>query len=94
MSWILLNLINQFIFCLLLLQIFYQRKLYYGEWLETLPDNWYILHKFDTLKMMFDEYEVVLENIEAAIPEAESRFKQLSEALDKADINTIVGNIS
>ncbi|ADB81670.1 capsid and scaffold [Enterobacter phage vB-EclM_KMB17] len=40
-----------------------------------------------------DEYEVVLENIEAAIPEAESRFKQLSEALDKADINTIVENM-
>ena len=40
-----------------------------------------------------DEYEVVLENIEAAIPEAESRFKQLSEALDKVDINTIVENM-
>lgn len=40
-----------------------------------------------------DEYEVVLENIEAAIPEAESRFKQLSEALNKADINTIVENM-
>ena len=40
-----------------------------------------------------DEYEVVLENIEAAIPEAESRFKQLSEAFDKADINTIVENM-
>ena len=40
-----------------------------------------------------DEYEIVLENIEAAIPEAESRFKQLSEALDKADINTIVENM-
>lgn len=40
-----------------------------------------------------DEYEVVLENIEAAIPEAKSRFKQLSEALDKADINTIVENM-
>lgn len=40
-----------------------------------------------------DEYDFVLENIEAAIPEAESRFKQLSEALDKADINTIVENM-
>lgn len=40
-----------------------------------------------------DDYEVVIENIELALPDAESRLKQLSEALDKADINIIVENM-
>ena len=40
-----------------------------------------------------DDYELVIENVEAAIPEAENRFKTLSEAFDKDGINTIVENM-
>lgn len=40
-----------------------------------------------------DEYEVVLENIEAIIPEATTRFSHLSGALEKDEINRIVENM-
>lgn len=65
----------------------YQRKLYYGEWLETLPENWYILHKFDTLKTMFDEW--VDERIDQQEDEQEEQgdVKQETE-METEDVQT------
>lgn len=40
-----------------------------------------------------DDYELVSENVEILIPEAQGRFAALSGALDKTDINTIVENM-
>jgi len=48
----------------------YQRKLYYGEWLETLPDNWFIMYKFEALKAQFDTWvdeRIAQENTETTI---------------------------
>lgn len=38
-------------------------------------------------------YELVIENVENLISEAQGRYDNLSTALDKADINTIVENM-
>lgn len=40
-----------------------------------------------------ETHELVLENVEALIPEAQGRFDELSSALNKDDINTIVENM-
>ncbi|BAQ22840.1 head scaffolding protein [Edwardsiella phage PEi20] len=40
-----------------------------------------------------DEYELVTENVDKLIPEAQGRFAELSAALDKADINNLVENM-
>lgn len=40
-----------------------------------------------------DEFELVTENVEKVIPEAQGRFAELSVALDKADINNLVENM-
>lgn len=40
-----------------------------------------------------ENYELVLENVEKLLPEAQARFDILSEALDQADINKIVENM-
>lgn len=34
----------------------YQKKLYYGQWLETLPMNWFYTTTFTTLQNQFDTY--------------------------------------
>lgn len=40
-----------------------------------------------------ESYELVLENVEALIPEAQGRIDALSSALDIDDINTIIENM-
>lgn len=40
-----------------------------------------------------ESHEVILENVEALIPEAQGRLGILSKALDKTDINKIVENM-
>lgn len=40
-----------------------------------------------------ESYELVTENVETLIPEAQGRFDSLSKALDKADINKLVENM-
>jgi hypothetical protein len=40
-----------------------------------------------------ENYELVIENVEALIPEAQGRYEALSGALSKDDINTIVENM-
>lgn len=40
-----------------------------------------------------DDYELVTEELEKLIPEAQGRFAALSGVLDKSDINTIVENM-
>lgn len=40
-----------------------------------------------------ESYELVLENVEALIPEAQGRINALSSALDIDDINTIIENM-
>lgn len=40
-----------------------------------------------------DDYELVTENVEKLIPEAQGRFEGLSKALDKTDINNLVENM-
>lgn len=40
-----------------------------------------------------ESYELVLENVEALIPEAQGRIDALSSALDVDDINTIIENM-
>jgi hypothetical protein len=34
----------------------YYKKMYYGQWLETLKENWYIASDFDTLLKQFNEW--------------------------------------
>ena len=40
-----------------------------------------------------ETHELVLENVEALIPEAQGRFDELSSALNKDDINKIIENM-
>ena len=40
-----------------------------------------------------DDYELVTENVEKLIPEAQGRFAKLSESLDNSDINNLVENM-
>lgn len=40
-----------------------------------------------------ESHELVIDNIEQLLPEAQGRFEQLSKALSKDDINTIVENM-
>ncbi|ARW57599.1 capsid and scaffold protein [Serratia phage X20] len=43
--------------------------------------------------MLPESHELVIDNVEALIPEAQGRLDVLSKALDKADINKIVENM-
>ena len=43
--------------------------------------------------LITESYELVLENVEALIPEAQGRIDALSSALDIDDINTIIENM-
>ncbi|AEO97107.1 prohead core protein [Salmonella phage vB_SenM-AKM_NP4] len=40
-----------------------------------------------------EDHELVIENVETLIPEAQGRYESLSKALSKDDINTIVENM-
>lgn len=40
-----------------------------------------------------ENHELVIENVELLIPEAQGRFENLSKALSKDDINTVVENM-
>jgi hypothetical protein len=60
----------------------YQRKLYFGEWLETLPDNWYIMYKFDVLKAMFDEW------VDERIEQQEDEQEEESDVEQETEMET------
>jgi len=34
----------------------YYKKLYFGQWLETLPSNWYFVSNFETLSNQLTEW--------------------------------------
>ncbi|ANA49510.1 head scaffolding protein [Salmonella phage vB_SnwM_CGG4-1] len=40
-----------------------------------------------------EDHELIIENVETLIPEAQGRYESLSKALSKDDINTIVENM-
>jgi hypothetical protein len=37
-------------------EIDYYKKLYFGQWLETLPSNWYFVSNFETLNTQFTQW--------------------------------------